>query len=270
MIVPLAAAVGGAVGYGVGSVLQAAAARVTSGPRAILQPLYLLGICCDAVAWLLSLVALQGLPLFLVEALLAGSLAVTAVLGSVFLRATLTRRDKVAIVVIVLALVGVALSSSAEPAGPEPGWFMIAMLIGLAVVAAAAAMAYPGGRPVLMALLAGGAVSGSALGARGVDLGAGPSVVLRSPVSWTILGFAFLGVLLYSRALERGDVGPVTAIVWVVQIVIPGVFGVLVLGDRAKSGWELTGLVAVATATAGCVVLAAGQARSTANSIRAT
>ncbi|HEX7805908.1 MAG TPA: hypothetical protein VF413_07085, partial [Cellulomonas sp.] len=114
MSAALLAAVVGALLYGSGTVLQALAARRASGPAVLRHPWYLAGLGCDLLGWTASLVALRALPLFTVQALLAGSLVVTVLLARVVLGAPLRRVDGVAVVVVVGALVVLA-----RAAGPE-------------------------------------------------------------------------------------------------------------------------------------------------------
>ena len=89
MLLGLLGAVGAALCYGVGSVLQALAARRTTSaegldPRLLLRLArswqYVVGLALDGVAFLLSIVALRSLPLFTVQSIVASFLAVTAVL----------------------------------------------------------------------------------------------------------------------------------------------------------------------------------------------
>lgn len=79
----LLAAVLASIGYGLASVLQAVGARraAASGAGTAVQPAHLGGLALDGASWLVSLLALRVLPLFAVQAVLAGSLAVTAVAG---------------------------------------------------------------------------------------------------------------------------------------------------------------------------------------------
>lgn len=257
MILPLAAALAGTLGYGTGSVLQAAAVRRTSGPAAIIQPLYVAGLGCDGAAWLLSLVALQHLPLFTVQALLAGSLAVTVLLARIFLKTRLRVRDGAAIAVAAVALAAVSAAAGAQRAGQPPAWFANGMLIGLFTVAVAIFGFYRSRKPIPLAALAGVAFSGAALGARGIQIGSVGDLVAM-PMAWAIAGFGLAGVLAYSRALEHGLVGPVTAILWVIEVLLPGVLGVLVLGDVVRPGWGPIAAIAVAAAVGGCIVLGTG------------
>lgn len=189
MTVALLAALLGTVGYGAGSVLQAAGASRSSGPAIVFQPLYLLGLACDGVAWLASLVALQWLPLFAVQALLAGSLAVTVILARCFLGARLRVRDRLAIGAVGLALIAVAASAGVESAAVAPRWFSPALLAALVLVVGALLLLYRGGRAMGMAVVAGLAFSGAALGARSLVGVTTPWQVLGEPVAWSIATF---------------------------------------------------------------------------------
>ena len=111
MLPGLLTAFAAALCYGVGSVLQAVAARrahrvegldVRLLARLLGSWLYVVGLGLDVVGFGLSLVAVRSLPLFVVQAVLASFLAITAVLGAVFLRMPLTRRDRIALTVVIL------------------------------------------------------------------------------------------------------------------------------------------------------------------------
>ena len=88
--------------YGAGAILQATAARsqqVTGGldvallVRLVRQLPYVAGLGLDAVGFVASLVALRSLPLFLVQAVIASSVGVTAVLAWRFLAVRLDRQE---------------------------------------------------------------------------------------------------------------------------------------------------------------------------------
>ena len=93
MRLSLVGAFGAAVVYGIGTVLQAVGARRAAGDgstgidtgflvRLSRQWMYLVGLGCDALGFLLSFAALQDQPLFVVQAAVASSLAVTAVVAA--------------------------------------------------------------------------------------------------------------------------------------------------------------------------------------------
>src|SRR3954469_18774599 len=121
MLLGLACAVGAALCYGIGSVLQPAAAAGTDAaanldPRLLLRLLaawpYVLGLALDTAGFVLSLVALGSLPLYLVQSVVASFLAVTAVVGALFLGTRLRKVEWVAIAFVVLGLALVSLSAA--------------------------------------------------------------------------------------------------------------------------------------------------------------
>ena len=113
--IALAITVFGAFCYAAASILQAVAARrSTSTVKTLGHPLYLIGIGCDALAWVGSMIALRELAVYVVESILAGSLAVTVVAARFILKSRLRKRDVAAIAASLAALTVLALS-----AGPQ-------------------------------------------------------------------------------------------------------------------------------------------------------
>lgn len=263
MTVDLLAALAGTLGYGVASVLQAVGAARASGPAVMRHPAYLAGLACDGLAWLASLVALQHLPLFVVQSLLAGSLGVTVLLAWVFLGARLRTRDIVAVAVAAVALATVAGASGAQSAQGAPHGFRLAMLALALVTAAVTALLYGRGGSLSLATLAGVAFSGAALCARAATADWGR--LLTEPLAWAVLGFGAVGALTYARSLERGPVGPATAVLWVVEVLVPGIIGIAVLGDLVRPGWTLPTVLAVAAAVVACSMLATSPAQQAAD-----
>lgn len=259
MILALGAAAFGAVAYGVGSVLQAFAARRAAGTAVLRHPLYLLGVGCDMVAFVASLVAARDLPLFAVQSVLAGSLGVTVVLARVVLGTPIRRRDGVAMLGIVGALVVLALAAGAQSALSPPAWFTAAVLVAMAGAAVVLATHYNRDAHSRLALLAGASFAGSAIGARAVDLHGAWFTLLGQPLAWSILGFGLIGSMAYARSLEHGSAGSATALVWVVEVAAAGAVGIAVLGDHVLPGWELPALAAITVAILGCVLLAGAQ-----------
>ncbi len=269
----LVAALVAAVGYGLASVLQAVGARRAAGaPGAgslglARQPAYLAGVALDGAAWLVSLVALRTLPLFAVQALLAGSLAVTAVVGARVLGLGLRRADAVALAVAVAGLAAVA--AGARPGRPEPAPAgTVAGALALAVLLLVLAVAPEGwlgetarrwlaGVPgaVALATAAGVAYSAAALCARLVEPASWLGL-LAEPVTWAVVVAGIAGTLLYGRSLAGDGVVAATAALWVVEVVVGGAAGVLLLGDGVRTGWAVPVVVGVVLAMAACVQLA--------------
>jgi len=263
--VSLGFAVAAAFGYGLASVAQALAARRGGGTlRTVRHPLYLAGLAGDALAWLASLAALRTLAVYQVQAVLAGSLAVTVVAARLLLGVRLRRRDLAAVVATMAAL-GV-LAACAGPQDPVPASAAVRWgLVGAAVLVAFAGWAAVRCAPVsYSAALAGLAFGGAALCARSVpapafsprDLVAWLSAIASEPLVWALLGFGAAGMVLYAHALRHGQVGPVTAVLWIVEVLVPSVVGVGVLGDTIRAGWQVGAVLAGLTAVAAVVVLA--------------
>ena len=259
--VSLLAALAGTLAYGAGSVLQAVGAARASGPAVLRNPAYLAGLGCDAVAWLASIVALRQLPLFVVQSLLAGSLGVTVLLAAVFLGARLSGRDLTCIAVVIAALAVVAAASGEQSARPAPGGFVAVAIVALVLTAGFVVAAYGRTGWLAMAAAAGLAFSGAALAARAVQTGAGPGSLVTQPLAWAVLGFGALGAVAYARSLERGAVGPATAVLWGIEVVVPGAVGVAVLGDGVRSGWAAPAVLAVLSVAIACAVLATSPAQ---------
>ena len=264
MTLSLIAAVLGAVLYGVASVLQALAVRRAAGLNALRQPLYLAGFACDGAAWVASLLALHALPLFTVQAVLAGSLAVAVVLARVFLAAALRTIDVVAVVIVVASLAVLSLAAGPDPAGGGDrvsSGFKVAMLASLVALAVAAVMTYRRGSGIWFAAIAGLASSGAAISARAAHLAmpSGALDVVRTlgqPLVWAIVGFGVLTAVTYARALERAAVGPATAVLSVVDVIVPAGIGLVVLHDVVRAGWAPSAVAATVAALGACVVLA--------------
>lgn len=256
MILGLGAALFGAVSYGAASVLQAVGAARASGPAVVRQPVYLLGLVCDLIAWLASLVALQRMPAFAVQSLLAGSVGITVLLAWLFLGARPRRRDGTALVLLTASLVGVAASSGSQAASAAPPGFAVAAWVSVVVLGGLLAATYRRGRWAAVSVIAGTAFAGAAVCARGLDLSAGWSNLLREPLAWVIAGFGVLGALGYARALESGQVGPATALLWVMEVLVAGVVGVLALGDQVRPGLEWLAVLSVVVAVAASGILA--------------
>jgi drug/metabolite transporter (DMT)-like permease len=267
MVLGLVAAFAAALCYGVGSVLQAYAARAVSDvegldPRLLVRLLgswrYVLGVGFDALGFALSLVAVRPLPLFVVQAVVASFLAVTAVLGALVLKTPLTRRDVagLSVVVLGLALVGASAAEdrTVEVHAREGRGLLVAVLL-LAIVAVP--LARLTGTRSATAL---GAVAGLAFGATAVAARILPGELslglLSVPATYALVVAGALAMLTYSIALQRGSVTEATAPLVVGETVAPALVGLLLLGDHARPGWGWVAVVGFVLSVAGAVGLA--------------
>lgn len=252
-----AAAIAGTLLYGVASVAQSYAAQRATGAAVLRHPAYVAGLGCDLLAWVASLVALTALPLFVVQSLLAGSLAVTVVLAALVLHVPVGPSGRAATLAVVLGLFCVSWSAGPESTRSAPGWFTGLLALLLVAVFAAGVALYRRGGSIPLAVAGALAFSGAAMGARALATTIPDWVALGGrPTAWMVVAFGVVGAVLYARSLERGPVGPATAALWVIEVIVPGTVGVLVLGDTVRSGTAWLALVGVVLAVAGTVVLA--------------
>lgn len=259
----LAAAVA-AVAYGVSTVMQAVAMRRAHGLAGVAQPLVVGALVLDGAAWLLSLVALDRLPLFVVQAILASSVVVVVLLARVVLSAPTRPRDVGAVVVVVLALVVLAGGSGEQPATAPPSGFDGAMIAASVLLAVATAVAYTKGTPPVLAVLSGLGFSGAAIAARGAHGADDLLGTVLQPLAIAILLCGACGVLASLRALERGSAGSIAAVLSVTEVVVPGAVGLVVLGDVVRDGWAVPVALGLVAALAACWVLATSPASITA------
>ena len=255
-----------AVGYGVGAVLQAvgarqAAAKGCSGSDGlvtmVIQPIFLLGLLVDFASWLISRFALHTLPLFAVQTILAGSLAVTVLLARVVLGTQLRRADQWAIAATMLGLVLVGVSAGADEAKEVSHLLKVVILLGIPATVIVGLALIKLSKSIMLAILAGGAFTASALSARAVHFkDESISGILSEPLLWSVLIYALLALGLHAAALQRGQVGPVTAAMWATEVVVATVVGAAALGDHMREGWQIPAIVGIGLTLGATVVLA--------------
>lgn len=256
MSLSIFAALAAAAGYGGGSVVQAMASTQAAGLKVFRRPAYAVGTSITLVAWAFSLVALKYLPLLTVQTVLASALVVTVLLDRVVFGTRLRRIDVAAAVGITGALAVLAVGSGAQSDVATPEWFGVAMLALLLALLVATVLTYRRADASVQAVLSGLASAGLAMCARAAH-GSGDWIdFFLTPMAWLTIGFSILSSVTFSRAVERGTVGPARALVSVTQVILPGLVGVTILGDTVRDGWESTTLVAVLVALVGCVILA--------------
>ncbi|HEX6499822.1 MAG TPA: hypothetical protein VF054_12430 [Micromonosporaceae bacterium] len=267
MLAGLVAAVAAAICYGIASVLQALGANAAATTervdprllvRVVRQGPFVAGLALDLCGFIAQLWALRVLPLFVVQAAIAGSLAVTAVVAVPLLSARLTAREWLAIIGVCAGLALLALSSASEsPRVPGPAFGFA--LLGATALLALLGVAVGGwrGRSDAAAL---GAVAGLgfaivALAARSLpDLS--PAHLIRSPSLYALAAGGVVGFTTYAAGLQRGAVTTVTAALVVGETGVPAIVGVLLLGDRPRTGYVWAAVLGFALAVAAALELA--------------
>jgi len=253
VLVSLIAAVVAAVFYGVASVMQAIAVRAasrrdpedTSGgvdPGLVVRMLhqwrFVASICLDALGFLAQLVALQRLPLFLVQAVVASNLAVTAVVASWLIGVKLSWREWAAVFGVVAGVGLLGSSAGAEGADQVGAVFKLALIVavaGLAVVGMAAAKLNEPYRTTALGLVAGFGFGVLSIAARVLD-GFAPLQLARDPAAYAIAAAGIISFMFYATALEGGSVTVATAAVVLAETIPPAIIGVIFLGDQTRPG----------------------------------
>ena len=197
--------------------------------------------------------------------MVASFLAVTAILGAIFLKMELRRSDKIGLVVVIGGLVLVGLSAAEDRAvtvSRAEEWGVLAatlLLIVLAVVL--------GRMPGVAGAAALGAVAGLAFGATSVAARMLPGSLapdrilgqagelLSNPATYALGVAGALALLSFSTALQRGSVTQATAPLVVGETVAPALVGLLLLGDEPRAGWGWVATISFLLAVAGAVSL---------------
>jgi len=265
MILSLACALGAALLYGAGTVLQAIGLRRAADTAAESRwarlwaaRLYVVGLGLDGLGFFASLVALRDLPLFVVESVIASSVGVTAILAVLFLGARLTRAEVVALVAVAVGLVLLALSGAEGPGvAPQPwsAWLLlglVAPVLALGVLASRlrASLGLP-----LLAVTAGLGFAGVGVAARIITV---PQELLNlalDPVPWALALYAVIALVAFGLALQKGSVTTATAITFGVETVAPAIVGLAWLGDRVRPDMETAAVLGFCLTLTGCILL---------------
>ncbi len=263
MLLGLLAGLGAAALFGMAAVLQAHAVRqLDDGARrlrsfvtdALRHPLLLVVVAAYLGGFVLHAVAIWLLPLYLAQASIALSLPISA-LGARRVSEHATTRQWLAVGAVVLGLFLLAGGAGDPGSARVSGAFVAAMYAGAAALLVAASLGNdPPGE--WFGTLSGLAYAGSALAVRGVTWPVSPLIVLAAVA---VPVFGLLGFWLYSTGLARGGVSTVTAPMIVGQTAIPGVLGVVALGDTVRPGWWPAVVIGLVLATAGAALVGAPQ-----------
>lgn len=264
MIAGLLAALGASAGYAIATILQALGSRRASGLRALVQPLVAAGLVLDGASFLLSLVAYVRLPLFLVQTIIAASVAGVVLLAVPFLKVSLRRIDVAGVVAVVAGLAVVGMISGDQPAARAPDGFVVAMLVCAGALGLLLVILYRHGPAWSLGATSALGYAGVAVAARGATTAGDWWQIVRQPLTPAILVFGVVAFVAYVRALERGPVGLAAGLVAVIEVVVPGLAGLALFGDSVPAGFAVPAVVAVAVALAGCVVLSRSPANEAA------
>jgi drug/metabolite transporter (DMT)-like permease len=260
-----------AVAYGVATILQSVGARSAGIAddldanlvrRLLRSSPYIAGLLLDAVGFGLSFAALHTLPLFTVQAIIASSLAVTALLAVVMLGVRPSVSEWVALVCVTTGLTLLALAATNNSPTRVDNMDRWLLVISVAVVGAFAFVAarrrHLPSRHDAWALggLAGLMYGAAGIGARILRTPTAPWRLFLDPALYAMALAGILGLLLYAMALQRGTVTVATSAVVVAETLVPAIVGITLLGDRPAPGHTTLAVLGFAMTVAGAVALA--------------
>jgi drug/metabolite transporter (DMT)-like permease len=271
VLIGLLLALGTSVCYGTATVLQAAATRsVDAGSsesgvdpalllRALRQWRYLVGIGLDGVGFALQVAALRLVPIYVVAAAIASSLAVTAIVAAWVLstRVSAVEWAAVGVVCASLAMLGLAAGPEGTRRGPAGlGWALLVVVAALFIAGAAAGRLGERSRALVLGLGAGGGFGVVEVAVRLIDpIDPTKAAFYTNPAVYAVIAGGAAGFLLLTSALGRGSVTTATAGMVVGETVGPALVGVAWLGDQTRPGLSWMVVVGFVIAVAGTLVL---------------
>lgn len=248
VIGPCLLVVGAIAAYGVSTFLQShAAERVpTTGrpdPRLLArlagQRVYVAGVSCQLVGFILAFFARERLPLFLVQPAVAASLGVTLLLGVACGRWALGKAQALLLLAVGGGLGCLGLAATGSTAERPSA----ALVLGLALAATLLlALALPACRlsgpiaPAILGGMSGAGFGAAAVAARALTADLSPIALLTSPASYLLVVHLAIGQYLFAVALQRRNVSAATATMYVVTTLSSATVGLLVLNDRWRPG----------------------------------
>jgi drug/metabolite transporter (DMT)-like permease len=261
-----------AIAYGVATILQAVGARTGGGNaddldarlvrRLLRSAPYIAGLLLDAVGFGLSFAALHTLPLFTVQAIIASSLAVVALLAVVMLGTRPSVIEWLALLAVTAGLTLLALSASDHAPTKLDDMDRWLLVISVAVVGVFAFLAARRRRTPnrydawALGALAGLMYGAAAIGARILRTPSAPWRLFLDPALYAMALAGILGLLMYAMALQRGSVTVATAAVVVAETLVPAIVGITLLGDRPAPGHTTLAAFGFFLTVAGAVALA--------------
>jgi drug/metabolite transporter (DMT)-like permease len=271
VLIGLLFALGCSVCYGTATVLQAVATRsVAAGSgsgvdaalllRAVRQWRYVAGFGLDTLGFLCQVVALRLVPIYVVGAALAASLAVTAIVASWVLKARLSAVEWTAVGVVCLGLAMLGLAAGPEGSGHGPAgleWALLSVVAAVFVAGAAGGRLGERPRALFLGLGSGTGFGVVEIGVRLVDpIDPTNAAFYTNPAVYAVVGGGIAGFLLLTSALQRGSVTTAVAGMVIGETIPPAIVGVVWLGDRTREGLGWMVVAGFAVAVAGALVLA--------------
>jgi drug/metabolite transporter (DMT)-like permease len=264
-------ALGCSVCYGTATVLQAVATRsVEAGSgsgvdaklllRALRQWRYLAGVGLDSLGFLLQVAALRLVPIFVVAAALASSIAVTGIVSAWVLKTRLSSVEWTAVGVVCTSLAVLACAAGPGHFRRAPtalGWGLLGVTAVIFIVGALAGRLADRPRALVLGFAAGSGFGVVEVGVRMLDeIDPTKPAFYTSPAVYAAAAGGAAGFLLLTSALQRGSVTTTVAAMVVGETIAPALVGAIWLGDSAREGLGWLVVAGFVVAVAGTMVLA--------------
>lgn len=271
MLFGLLMALAAALCFGVAMVLQALGAQRHSPAadgsgllgtvRAMVNLPFAAGLLLDAFGFVAQLIALRSLPLYVVQAALAGALAVTAVLGAAVLKIRLGRAEWLGVAGVCVGLAVLGATAGAEGQKHPSMAFHWALLGAVAVIAVVGGFVWKLREPLRAAVM--GALCGLGFGVVGLAVRVLPTVtwphlgpLFSEPATYALLAGGAVSFVFMTEGVRGGKVTTATAAMVLGETALPAILGVVLLGDRTRSGMVPLAIAGFALAVAGALALA--------------
>ena len=271
MLLGLLMALAAALCFGVAMVLQALGAQRHSPAaegsgllgtvRAMVNLPFAAGLLLDAFGFVAQLIALRSLPLYVVQAALAGALAVTAVLGAAMLKIRLGRAEWAGVAGVCLGLAVLGATAGAEGHRQPSTAFHWALLGAVALIAVVGGFVWRLREPLRAAVM--GTLCGLGFGVVGLAVRLLPDVswphlgpLFSEPATYALLAGGAVAFVFMTEGVRGGKVTTATAAMVLGETALPAVLGVVVLGDRTRPGMLPLAIIGFAIAVAGALALA--------------
>ena len=239
--------------------------------RALRQWRYLVGIGLDGLGFLLQVAALRLVPIYVVAAAIAASLAVTAIEAAWVLKTRLSAVEWAAVGVVCASLAMLGLAAGPEGSGhgpPQLGWALLVIVAVVFLAGAAAGRLGDRTRALVLGLGAGAGFGVVEIAVRLIDpIDPTKAAFYTNPAVYAVIAGGAAGFLLLTSALSRGSVTTAVAGMVVGETVGPALVGVAWLGDRTREGMSWMVVAGFAVAVAATLALSRfGEAPSPAES----
>ncbi|MFK0244624.1 hypothetical protein ACIQUM_07995 [Amycolatopsis azurea] len=266
MIVGYVFALVAALASGGGSVLESIGVRRAGAyggsalelVRLRRQWIYFLGIGVDLVGFACAAAALQRLPLFLVQSVLAFSVGVTAAI-SAFLGSRLAASGWAALGVGAVGLVLLGLSAQPGPAKVLPAawrWVLPAMALFVGAIAWYFRRFDRPWAAQVLGFATGVGFSVVGVSARTLNVPSSGWGILVEPAVWAMILNGLAAAVAFALALQKGGATAVNAIMFTTNTALSSVIGLVFLDDRVRDGFITFTITGLILAMSGAIVTA--------------